>query len=147
MNAVLSKLNDIVEEAEKVLVGLKKRKEEVDFSHELLSKGHEELKAKTVDIAQREAVIAPIENFNALKKQNEEKAAGLQAGLSDLDAKKKAFESYKSSEMERISNLRIASSKENDNVVAGFQRLAEKEKSLEAEVDKRVKDFVSKHLK
>jgi hypothetical protein len=144
MNAVLSKLNDIVEEAEKVLVGLKKRKEEVDFSHELLSKGHEELKAKTVDIAQREAVIAPVENFNALKKQNEEKAAGLQAELSDLDAKKKSFESYKASELERIENIRLLASKENDNVVAGFQRLAEKEKNIEEEVKKRVDEIVFK---
>ena len=140
MNAVLSKLNDIVEEAEKVLAGLKKRKEEVDYSHELLSKGHEELKTKTVDIAQREAVIAPIENFNALKKQNEEKAAGLQDGLSDLDAKKKAFESYKASEMKRIENLRLLASKENDNVVQAY-------KNLEAEVDKRVKDFIANHVK
>lgn len=147
MNAILVKLNVALQEAEVLIESLKKQKNDMGIAQVHLDKAFEELKTKNDEFTQREAAITPIENFNKVKKDNDAKSVELQTGLSELSEKKKAFESYKSSEMERISNLRIASSKENDNVVAGFQRLAEKEKSLEAEVDKRVKDFVSKHLK
>ena len=75
-----------------------------------------------------------------MKKDNDAKSVELQTGLAELSDKKKSFESYKASEIERINNLRILAEKENDNVVQGY-------KNLEAEVDKRVKEFVSKHLK
>jgi len=139
MNDVLLKLNDIVEEAEKVLAGLKKRKEELDFSHELLNKGHEELKTKTADIAQRESAIEPIENIQLALKDIDKKKANIQDGLAKLSEAQKSFESYKTIETEKLNNLRISVEKENNNVVQGY-------KNLEAEVDKRVKDFVNKHL-
>jgi chromosome segregation ATPase len=147
MNAVLSKLNDIVEEAEKVLVGLKKRKEEVDFSHELLSKGHEELKTKTADIAQRESVIEPIENIQLALKDIDKKNANIQDGLAKLSEAQKSFESYRTIETDRLNNLRISVTKENDNVVEGFKKLEQEKKNLEAEIDRRVKDFISKHVR
>ena len=140
MNSILVKLNVALQEAEVLIESLKKQKNEMGLSHALLDKGLEELKTKNDEFSQREAAITPIENFNKVKKDNDAKSVELQTGLSDLDAKKKAFESYKASEMERIENLRLLASKENDNVVQGY-------KNLEAEVDKRVKEFVSKHLK
>ena len=140
MNAILVKLNVVLQEAEVLIESLKKQKNEMGLSHALLDKGLEELKTKNDEFSQREAAITPIENFNKVKKDNDAKSVELQTGLSDLDAKKKAFESYKASEMERIENLRLLASKENDNVVQAY-------KNLEAEVDKRVKEFVAKHLK
>lgn len=140
MNAILVKLNVALQEAEVLIESLKKQKNEMGLSHALLDKGLEELKTKNDEFSQREAAITPIENFNKVKKDNDAKSVELQTGLSDLDAKKKAFESYKASEMERIENLRLLASKENDNVVQAY-------KNLEAEVDKRVKEFVAKHLK
>jgi hypothetical protein len=95
MNQILEKLKSVLQEAEALIESLKKQKNDLGLSHALLDKGHEELKTKTVDIAQREAVIAPIENFNKVKKDNDAKSVELQTGLSDLDAKKKAFESYR----------------------------------------------------
>ena len=140
MNSILVKLNVALQEAEVLIESLKKQKNEMGLSHALLDKGLEELKTKNDEFSQREAAITPIENFNKVKKDNDAKSVELQTGLSDLDAKKKAFESYKASEMERIENLRLLASKENDNVVQAY-------KNLEAEVDKRVKEFVAKHLK
>jgi hypothetical protein len=140
MNAILVKLNVALQEAEVLIESLKKEKCDVELSHSLLNKGLEDLKIKNDEFSQREAAITPIENFNKVKAANDAKAADLQTGLSELSEKKKAFESYKSSEMERIENLRLLASKENDNVVQAY-------KNLEAEIDKRVKEFVSKHLK
>ena len=140
MNAILVKLNVALHEAETLIESLKKQKNEMGLSHALLDKGLEELKTKNDEFSQREAAITPIENFNKAKKDNDAKAVDLQTGLAELSEKKKAFESYKASEMERIENLRLLASKENDNVVQGY-------KNLEAEIDKRVKEFVSKHLK
>jgi len=140
MQAILVKLNVALNEAEALIESLKKQKNEMGLSHALLDKGLEELKTKNDEFSQREAAITPIENFNKAKKDNDAKAVELQTGLSELSEKKKAFESYKASEMERIENLRLLASKENDNVVQGY-------KNLEAEIDKRVKEFVSKHLK
>jgi transcriptional/translational regulatory protein YebC/TACO1 len=140
MNSILVKLNVALQEAEVVIESLKKQKNEMDLSHALLDKGLEELKTKNAEFSQREAAITPIENFNKVKKDNDAKSVELQTGLAELSDKKKSFESYKASEIERINNLRILAEKENDNVVQGY-------KNLEAEVDKRVKEFVSKHLK
>ena len=140
MNAILVKLNVALQEAEVLIESLKKEKCDVELSHSLLNKGLEDLKIKNDEFSQREAAITPIENFNKVKAANDAKAADLQTGLSELSEKKKAFESYKSSEMERIENLRLLASKENDNVVQAYM-------NLEAEIDKRVKEFVSKHLK
>jgi transcriptional/translational regulatory protein YebC/TACO1 len=140
MNQILEKLKAVLQDAEALIESLKKQKNDLGLSHALLDKGLEELKTKNAEFSQREAAITPIENFNKVKKDNDAKSVELQTGLSDLDAKKKAFESYKASEMERIENLRLLASKENDNVVQAY-------KNLEAEVDKRVKEFVAKHLK
>ena len=140
MNSILVKLNVALQEAEVLIESLKKQKNDMGLAQVHLDKAFEELKTKNDEFAQREAAITPIENFNKVKKDNDAKSVELQTGLSDLDAKKKAFESYKASEMERIENLRLLASKENDNVVQAY-------KNLEAEVDKRVKEFVAKHLK
>ena len=140
MNSILVKLNVALQEAEVLIESLKKQKNEMGLSHALLDKGLEELKTKNDEFSQREAAITPIENFNKVKKDNDAKSVELQTGLAELSDKKKSFESYKASEIERINNLRILAEKENDNVVQGY-------KNLEAEVDKRVKEFVSKHLK
>ena len=140
MNAILVKLNVALQEAEVLIESLKKQKNEMGLSHALLDKGLEELKTKNAEFSQREAAITPIENFNKVKKDNDAKSVELQTGLSDLNAKKKAFESYKASETTRLQNLKDNIEKENNNVVQGY-------KNLEAEVDKRVKEFVSKHLK
>jgi hypothetical protein len=139
MNQILEKLKSVLQEAEALIESLKKQKNDLGLSHALLDKGHEELKTKTVDIAQREAVIAPIENFNKVKKDNDAKSVELQTGLSDLDAKKKAFESYRQIETDKLNNLRITVEKENNNVNQAH-------KNIEAEIDRRVKEFISKHL-
>ena len=140
MNAILVKLNVALQEAESLIESLKKEKRDVELSHSLLNKGLEDLKIKNDEFSQREAAITPIENFNKVKASNDAKAAELKSESDSLSDKKKAFESYKSSEIERINNLRLLAEKENDNVVQAY-------KNLEAEVDKRVKEFVSKHLK
>ena len=140
MNAILVKLNVALQEAEVLIESLKKEKCDVELSHSLLNKGLEDLKIKNDEFSQREAAITPIENFNKVKASNDAKAAELKSESDSLSDKKKAFESYKSSEIERINNLRLLAEKENDNVVQAY-------KNLEAEVDKRVKEFVSKHLK
>ena len=140
MNQILEKLKSVLQDAEALIESLKKQKNDLGLSHALLDKGLEELKTKNAEFSQREAAITPIENFNKVKKDNDAKSVELQTGLAELSDKKKSFESYKASEIERINNLRILAEKENDNVVQGY-------KNLEAEVDKRVKEFVSKHLK
>jgi hypothetical protein len=140
MNQILEKLKSVLQDAEALIESLKKQKNDLGLSHALLDKGLEELKTKNDEFSQREAAITPIENFNKVKKDNDAKSVELQTGLAELSDKKKSFESYKASEIERINNLRILAEKENDNVVQGY-------KNLEAEVDKRVKEFVSKHLK
>jgi len=140
MNSILVKLNVALQEAEVLIESLKKQKNDMGLAQVALDKSFEELKTKNEEFSQREAAITPIENFNKVKKDNDAKSVELQTGLSELSEKKKAFESYKASEMERIENLRLLASKENDNVVQAY-------KNLEAEVDKRVKEFVAKHLK
>ena len=144
MNQILEKLKSVLQDAEALIESLKKQKNDLGLSHALLDKGLEELKTKNAEFSQREAAITPIENFNKVKKDNDAKSVELQTGLAELSDKKKSFESYKASELERIENIRLLASKENDNVVAGFQRLAEKEKNIEEEVKKRVDEIVSK---
>jgi len=139
MQAILVKLNVALQEAEALIESLKKQKNEMGLKQVHLDKSLEELKTKNDEFSQREAAITPIENFNKAKKDNDAKAVELQTGLSELSDKKKAFESYKASELERINNLRIFAEKENDNVVQAY-------KNLEAEVDKKVKEFIDKHL-
>ena len=140
MNSILVKLNVALQEAEVLIESLKKQKNDMGIAQVHLDKAFEELKTKNDEFSMREAAITPIENFNKVKKDNDAKSVELQTGLAELSDKKKSFESYKASEIERINNLRILAEKENDNVVQGY-------KNLEAEVDKRVKEFVSKHLK
>ena len=91
-------------------------------------------------------VIISIENFGVLKKETETKMSEVQSISLKLKEEKEKFESYKQSEIERISNLRILSQKENDNVVEGFRKLEQDKKNLEAEIDKRVKEFITKHV-
>lgn len=140
MNAILVKLNVALQEAEVLIESLKKQKNDMGLAQVALDKSFEELKTKNEEFSQREAAITPIENFNKVKKDNDAKSVELQTGLAELSDKKKSFESYKASEIERINNLRILAEKKNDNVVQAY-------KNLEAEVDKRVKEFVAKHLK
>jgi len=139
MNSILIKLNVALTEAEALIESLKKQKNELGLSHALLDKGHEELKTKTADIAQRESAIEPIENIQLALKDIDNKNSNIRDGLAKLSEAQKSFESYKTIETEKLNNLRISVEKENNNVVQGY-------KNLEAEVDKRVKDFVNKHL-
>ena len=147
MNAILVKLNVALTEAEALIESLKKQKNEMGLSHALLDKGLEELKTKTADILQRESVIDPIENIQLALKDIDKKNAHIQDGLAKLSEAQKSFESYRLTETERIENLRLLSQKENDNVVKGFADLKQKEANLEAEIDKRVKEFVAKHTR
>jgi hypothetical protein len=140
MNAILVKLNVALQEAEALIESLKKQKNEMGLAQVHLDKSFEELKTKNDEFSQWEAAITPIENFNKAKKDNDAKAVDLQTGLAELSEKKKAFESYKASEMERIENLRLLASKENENVVQGY-------KNLEAEIDRRVKEFIANHVR
>ena len=139
MNAILVKLNVALHEAETLIESLKKQKNEMGLSHALLDKGLEELKTKNDEFSQREAAITPIENFNKAKKDNDAKAVELQTGLSELSEKKKAFESYKTIETDKLNNLRINVEKENNNVNQAH-------KNIEVEIDRRVKEFIEKHL-
>jgi chromosome segregation ATPase len=147
MNSILVKLNVALQEAEVLIESLKKQKNDLGLSHALLDKGHEELKTKTADIAQRESVIEPIENIQLALKDIDKKNANIQDGLAKLSEAQKSFESYRTIETDRLNNLRISVTKENDNVVEGFKKLEQEKKNLEAEIDRRVKDFISKHVR
>jgi len=147
MNSILAKLNVALEEAEALIESLKKQKSDLGISHSLLDKGHEEIRKIRDDIEQREAVLIPIENIHAAKKNNDNKAVELQQGVDDLEIAKKSFESHVRLETEKLNNLRVNVEKENNNVLEGFKKLEQEKKNLEAEIDRRVKDFISKHVR
>ena len=140
MNAILAKLNVALEEAEALIESLKKQKSDLGISHSLLDKGHEEIRKIRDNIEQREAVLIPIENIHAAKKNNDNKAVELQQGVDDLEIAKKSFESHVRLETEKLNNLRVTVEKENNNVNQAH-------KNIEAEIDRRVKDFISKHVR
>ena len=147
MQAILVKLNMALEEAENLIESLKKQKNELGLSHALLDKGHEEIKKIKADIEQREAALVPIENVHTAKKENDSKAVELQQGVSDLEIAKRSFESHVRIETDKLNNLRINVEKENSNVVEGFKKLEQEKKNFEAEIDRRVKEFIANHVR
>ena len=146
MNEILVKINQILEEGQSTLNAIVKVKQEWDLSYALLMRQKKDLQKERDEVQEMRKVIISIENFGVLKKETETKMSEVQSISLKLKEEKEKFESYKQSEIERISNLRILSQKENDNVVEGFRKLEQDKKNLEAEIDKRVKEFIAKHV-
>ena len=146
MNEILVKINQILEEGQSTLNAIVKVKQEWDLSYALLMRQKKDLQKERDEVQEMRKVIISIENFGVLKKETETKMSEVQSISLKLKEEKEKFESYKQSEIERISNLRILSQKENDNVVEGFRKLEQDKKNLEAEIDKRVKEFITKHV-
>ncbi len=146
MNEILVKINQILEEGQSTLNAIVKVKQEWDLSYALLMRQKKDLQKERDEVQEMRKVIISIENFGVLKKETETKMSEVQSISLKLKEEKEKFESYKQSEIESISNLRILSQKENDNVVEGFRKLEQDKKNLEAEIDKRVKEFITKHV-
>ena len=146
MQIILEKLQKVLDEGTSLVESIKKQKEDIENSHNLLMDKHEELSVKEKDISQRESDLIPIENIHVERKKISDDQLKLKELSEVLDSEKKAFDSYKTMETEKLNNLRINVHKESDNLQKGFKDLKEKEKNIEAEIDKRVKEFVSKHV-
>lgn len=147
MNELLVKINQVLEDGHSTLNNIMKVKKEWDLSYELLKRQQENLQKEKDEVNEMRKTIISIENFSSLKKETEAKSIEIQSISLKFKEEKEKFESYKQSEIERIANLRVLSQKENDNVVEGFKKLEQEKKNLEAEIDKRVKEFVAKHTR
>ena len=146
MQIILEKLQNVLDEGTSLVESIKKQKEDIEESHNLWVSKHEELSANEKDISQRENDLIPIENIHVARKEISDNQSKLKELSENLDSEKKAFDSYKTMETEKLNNLRINVHKESDNLQKGFKDLKEQEKNIEAEIDKRVKEFVSKHV-
>ena len=146
MQIILEKLQKVLDEGTSLVESIKKQKEDIEESHNLLVSKHEELSDKDKDISKRESDLIPVENIHVARKEISDNQSKLKELSENLDSEKKAFDSYKTIETEKLNNLRINVHKESDNLQKGFKDLKEQEKNIEAEIDKRVKEFVSKHV-
>jgi predicted nucleic acid-binding Zn-ribbon protein len=137
MQNLINKFSGIVGEAAQLVSDYKKRHSDLDQREKKLISDKAGVDALLAEISKRESAIVPTENVRNLEKEVEEKSQKISQMKAELEHEKQSFKTYSDSMRQQYSEKEKELVEIQKNIDIG-------KKKIQEEIDKGIKEFVSK---